>query len=76
MDYKNSIETDPEVKEKYQQELDKPIPKMKVWQIQKQEEQIQEGLMPPMLQQSIEEKRKGLVAQVWEENANKPTMTL
>jgi len=41
---------------------------MKVWQIPAKEE-IQQCMCPTM-------KKKDLVAQVWQENANKPTMTL
>jgi immunoglobulin-binding protein 1 len=31
--YKESIQKDPEAKEKYEEELNKPLPKMKVWNI-------------------------------------------
>jgi hypothetical protein len=48
--------------------LAKPIPKMKVWQIPPKEE-IHKCMCP-------EQSRKDIVAQVWQENANKPTMTL
>lgn len=41
---------------------------MKVWQIPPKEE-IKHCMCP-------EKDRKELVAQVWQENANKPTMTL
>lgn len=41
---------------------------MKVWQIPPKEE-IQHCMCP-------EKTRKDIVAQVWQENANKPTMTL
>ena len=44
---------------------------MKVWQIPPQEE-IQQYMCPP----NNGKTKKELVAQVWQENANKPTMTL
>lgn len=46
---------------------------MKVWEVKKPE-QIQQELIPAI--DNLEEKRTGLVAQVWQENANRPTMTL
>ena len=46
----------------------KPVPKIKVMQIPKKEDI--HSLMVPS------EKRTELVAQVWQENPNKPTMTL
>jgi hypothetical protein len=49
--------------------MSKPIPKMKVWQIPPKQEEIQHCMCPPKT-------KKELVAQVWQENANKPTMTL
>jgi len=48
--------------------MSKPIPKMKVQQILPKEE-IQHCMCPPKT-------KKELVAQVWQENANKPTISL
>jgi hypothetical protein len=60
------------MKEKHEEDISKPIPKMKVWQIKKPEE-IHSCMCPDSINTN---KKKDLVAQVWQENANKPTMTL
>ena len=44
--------------------MEKPIPKMKVWQIKKTEE-IQKDMIPPGIT-SMQEQRKNMVAQVWQ----------
>lgn len=72
LQYKATLERDPEEKQKHDQEMEKPIPKMKVWEIKKKPEEIQLDMIPPAMQ----DKRKELVAQVWQENANKPTISL
>ena len=55
--YKDSIQKDDKVKEEHEKEMNKPIPKMQVWQIPPQDEIKQ--LMCP------EKSRKDIVAQVW-----------
>lgn len=52
--------------------MSKPIPKMKVWQVQKPED-IHAAMCPGPKKAPTKQQ---LVAQVWQENANKPTMTL
>ena len=47
---------------------------MKVWHIRKPEE-ISET-MAPLPNSDFGKKRQDLVAQVWQENANKPTISL
>lgn len=37
LQYKAGLEKDPEQKKKHEEEQQKPIPKMKVWEIQKKE---------------------------------------
>ena len=54
--------------------MEKPIPKMKVWEIKKTEE-IRQDMLPSGIT-SMQEQRKNMVAQVWQENANKPTISL
>ena len=51
--------------------MQKPVPKMKVWKVPPKEE-IQQFMCPEKTTMN----KKELVAQVWQENANKPTMTL
>lgn len=67
MKYKDSIQKDDKAKEEHEKEMNKPIPKMKVWQIPPQEE-IQKYMCP-------EKTKKELVAQVWQET-NPCTMSL
>ena len=59
--------------------MSKPVPKIKVMKIPAKED-IHQQMVPPghqcPHQVAPSEKRKDLVAQVWQENANKPTMTL
>ena len=66
--YKESIQKDPVAMEKHEEEWSKPIPKIKVWEVPAKET-IHQCMCPS-------EKRKDLVAQLWQYNANKPTMTL
>ena len=66
--YKESIKTDPTAKQEHENELSKPIPKMKVWQVPAKEE-VKNCMCPT-------ETKKEIIAQVWQENANKPTMTI
>jgi phosphopantothenoylcysteine synthetase/decarboxylase len=68
LQYKESIKNDPIAKQEYENEIAKPLPKMKVWQVPPKEE-VKSCMCPTEL-------RKDIVAQVWQENANKPTMTL
>ena len=44
--YKDSLQKDEKVKEQHEQELAKPVPKMKVWQIPPKDE-IQKFMCPP-----------------------------
>lgn len=68
LNYKDSITKDPEAREKHEEELTKPIPKLKVWNVPAKQ-QIHSCMCPS-------EKRKDIITQVWQQNANKPTMTL
>jgi len=47
LQYKVSIEKDPEQKRLHEQEQEKPIPKMKVWEVKKSPEQIHSCMCPP-----------------------------
>ena len=71
--YKETLEKDPEQKKLHEAEQQKPVPKMKVWEVKKSPQQIHSCMCPPT---DLGAKKMDLVAQVWQENANQPTMSL
>lgn len=64
LQYKATLEKDPEVKKKHEEEQQKPVPKMKIWEVKKKEE-IQSSMCPHH-SLGLGEKKKELVAQVWQ----------
>jgi hypothetical protein len=48
---------------------------MKYWQIKKPEE-IEQVFLPPQVVNQFGQDRKDQIAKVWQENANKPTISL
>jgi hypothetical protein len=84
LNYKEAIETDQKAKEHHENEISKPIPKMKYYQIKKPEEINSEMLsnLPRGNEHQCANptcslnQRQDLIAQVWQENANKPTMSI
>ncbi|CAK71052.1 unnamed protein product (macronuclear) [Paramecium tetraurelia] len=77
LNFKSQLKKDKQLQQQYQEQQEKPIPKMKVWNIQKPTMQPQ--FFDPHCQncQTEAEFRQNHVAEVWQPNAARlPNMTL